>query len=196
MNASHAGRDDGIHRLGLDELAPELRELLQPTVDRLGYLGEFFQVAGHVPGAVQHFMAYTQAVKAPLSNEENELLALATCATLGADYERIQHERLALKLGMTPAWIAAACDRVDADPAVLNPAQHALRRLAVGVSSRAGHRCAQEIRAVVDALGQEKAAAAVLQTTRFVLIAHVCNALQLSLPVPSIFTQAGASSPS
>ena len=43
---------DGIPRLALGELDGGLQELLKPTVERLGYLGEFFGVAGHVPGAV------------------------------------------------------------------------------------------------------------------------------------------------
>jgi len=63
---------DGIARKSVDELDPSLREFLKPTVDRLGYLGEFFQVAAHVPNAIPAFMQYTVAVKAPLSELEVE----------------------------------------------------------------------------------------------------------------------------
>lgn len=181
---------DGITRLELEAIDPKLRAFLQPTVERLGYLGEFFQVAGHVPDAMPHFMEYTKAVKAPLTDAENELLAMATCAALGADYERIQHERLSLKLGLSREWIAAACGRAGADPSLLSASERELRNLAIAVAARAGHGCAAEVRAVVDALGQTKATAALLQITRFVLIAHMCNALGLTLPVASIFAEA------
>ena len=81
---------DGIPRLSFAQLDPALADYLKPTVDRLGYFGEFFQTTGHVPDAVRQFMEYTKAVKSPLADNLNEVLALAVCAALGARYELIQ----------------------------------------------------------------------------------------------------------
>lgn len=180
---------DGIARLTAEQLDPALRDLLQPTVDRLGYLGEFFAVAGHVPGAVPAFMQYTGAVKAPLSDRQNETLALTVCAALGADYERIQHERLSRRLGMSDAWIGAAEGRAGAVASALTEDESLLRALALVMIARNGERCAADIQAVAKAVGPSQAVAALLQITRFVTIAMLCNALQLEVPVPSVFDE-------
>jgi alkylhydroperoxidase family enzyme len=182
-----AARNDGIPRLAFEAVDPALREALKPTVDRLGYFGEFFQVAAHVPGAVPAFMQYTGAVKAPLEDRHNEVLALSVCAMLEADYERIQHERLARKLGFPMEWIAAAEGRPQGSASVLKDDERALQALAQAMVSSHGLRCDAELRTVVTALGAQKAVAALLQISRFVTIALMCNALALELPVPSPF---------
>ena len=181
----------GIPRLrSLDELDPRLADYLAPTVARLGYLGELFQTLGHVPDAVVAFMEYTKAVKAPLSDRENELLALVVSAVLGADYERIQHERLALKLGLSRDWIAELTGRKVESPSQLNDQDRRLQELALAVVARHGKGVEEELRALVDEVGPQKAVAVLLQISRFVTIALLVNALQLRLPVPSIFEQA------
>src|SRR3546814_18959895 len=96
-----------LPHLTLDDMGPDLKAEVEPTVQHLGYLGEFVQVFGAIPGAIPAFMAYTRAVKAPLSNAENELLALTVCAALDDHYELVQHERLSARLGFSPDWIAA-----------------------------------------------------------------------------------------
>jgi alkylhydroperoxidase family enzyme len=181
---------DGLTRLLFDDVDPALRAELQPVVDRLGYFGEFFQVCAAVPGAVSGLMAYTRAVKAPLSDAENEVLALAVCAELGAAYELIQHERLSVRLGLQAEWVAAAEGRDGADAALLSAGETALRALALAAVQRMGKDCTREVAAVAALLGAEKAAASMMQVTRFIGIAVMCNALSLSLPVPSIFEMA------
>jgi len=183
---------DGIPRLDFDSVDPALREMLKPTVDRLGYFGEFFQVAAQIPGAIPAFMQYTGAVKAKLSDAQNEILALSVCALLEADYERIQHERLARKLGFSLEWIAAAEGRAGSHPSALADDERRLQALAQAVVPSHGLRCADELRAVTDLLGHEKAVAALLQISRFVTIAVMCNALGLTLPVPSVFDEPAA----
>ena len=180
---------DGIPRVGFDDVDPALRDLLKPTVDRLGYFGEFFQVGAHVPGAIPAFMQYTGAVKAPLADAQNEVLALSVCAMLEADYERIQHERLSRKLGFTLDWIAAAESRPGSHLSALKADERALQALAQAMVTRQGLRCADEVKAVVNAIGAPKAVAALLQITRFVTIALLCNALELKLPVASVFDE-------
>ena len=179
--------DGEIPRLAFEDVDDALRAQLKPTVDRLGYFGEFFQVAAHVPGAVPAFMTYTAAVKAPLADAQNEVLALTVCSMLEADYERIQHERLATKLGLAREWIAAAESRTGSHASALKEDERLLQVLAQAMVTRHGLRCDDELRAVTAALGPPRAVAALLQISRFVTIALLCNAMQLELPVPSIF---------
>jgi hypothetical protein len=178
---------DGIPRLAFEAIDPAVQALLKPTVDRLGYFGEFFQVAAHVNGAIPAFMQYTGAVKAPLTDAYNEVLALTVCGALEADYERIQHERLAKRLGFSLDWIAAASGRPGSTVSVLQDDERKLQALAIAMVSSHGLRCAGELAAVVAMVGPEKAVAALLQISRFVSIALLCNALSLTLPVPSVF---------
>lgn len=178
---------DGLERLSLEQVEPALRVELEPTVARLGYFGEFFQVFGAVPGAVTAFMGYTKAVKAPLADSENEVLALTVCSALGDSYERIQHERLSMRLGLDIGWIAAAEGRTGANMARLNVEETALRELALAIIATHGKGCRTAVAVATSAVGGQKTAAALLQVTRFMSIATLCNALELSLPVPSVF---------
>jgi alkylhydroperoxidase family enzyme len=180
---------DGIPRISFESADASIRDLLKPIVDRLGYFGEFFQVAARVPGAIPAFMQYTGAVKAPLTDAQNELIALTVCAMLEADYERIQHERLSRKLGFPLDWIAAAQGRPGSHASTLEEDERLLQALAQAVVTRHGLRCMAEVRAVAAAVGPEKAVAALLQISRFVNIALLCNALNLELPVPSVFDE-------
>lgn len=178
---------DGLRRLSLEEVEPALRAELEPTVARLGYFGEFFQVFSAVPGAVNAFMGYTKAVKAPLTDGENEVLALTVCTWLGDSYERIQHERFSVRLGFDINWIAAAEGRTGADMTRLSAEETALRKLALAVMATHGKGCRSEVAIASSTLGPQKTATALLQITRFMGIATLCNALELSLPVPSVF---------
>jgi alkylhydroperoxidase family enzyme len=171
---------NGLPRLAFEQIDPKLQEYLKPTVERLGYFGEFFQVAAHLPAALLQFMEYTKAVKAPLSDAENEVLALAVCAQLGADYERIQHERLAKRLGFSPSWIAAAEGGADAGD--LQASERMLRELAVAMIATEGKDCTEKVGDLARTVGPEKTLAALLQITRFMSIALLCNALRLKLP--------------
>src|SRR5438309_28638 len=67
---------------------------------RLGYLGEFFQVAAHQPAALSAFVSFSEALKDALPWRLVEVIALTVSARTGNAYERVQHERLALTLGM------------------------------------------------------------------------------------------------
>ena len=85
-----------IPRLALDELEPALADKLRARVARLGYLGEFFSCAGHQPAALAGFVDFTEALKDALPERLTQLCALSVAGELGNDYERNQHERLAL----------------------------------------------------------------------------------------------------
>jgi hypothetical protein len=140
-----------------------------------------------VPEAVIAFLDYTAACKAPLADRHNQVLALRVCSRLGADYERIQHERLSDRLGLDRAWIAAAEGRPGADAAVLADDEAELVRLADAMLDTGGRGVDAELAAVVGRLGPAGAVAALLQITRFQTVAGLVHALGLELPVPSIF---------
>ena len=178
---------DIFPRLKLAEVDPKLAALLGPTVERLGYFGEFFQVTAHAPDALVKFMEYTAALKAYLPDNLNEVAALTVCSRLGADYERIQHERLALRLGFSRDWIAELTGRRGEPPSVLNIEERSVRDLAQAILGGNPRTIEAEIGRSADQLGPQKSVAAFLQITRFQTIAVICKAFRLSLPVPSIF---------
>src|SRR6059058_1793129 len=91
----------------LERMPAELRDLLRPRVERLGYLGEFLQRAAHQPDALAAFYRWTEALKEALPFRLVEVIALTVATQTGNDYERIQHERLALTGGMTEDEIVA-----------------------------------------------------------------------------------------
>src|SRR5512143_1851057 len=98
---------DRIPRLDMDQLPPPLAAALRPRVERLGYLGEFFQCAANVPDALLAFQQLTEALKAALPDRVTEVVALTVATRLGNDYERYQHERLCRTLGFDDGWIRA-----------------------------------------------------------------------------------------
>src|SRR5207245_11385082 len=100
-----------IPRLSQNELPPEVAALLRPGVERLGYLGEFFQCAAHQPAALLSFMAFTEDLKHALPDRLTETVALTVSGELENAYERHQHERLCLKLGFGDAWVRAIEER-------------------------------------------------------------------------------------
>src|SRR5688500_19029149 len=96
-----------VERLSFDRLAPKVQDVLRARVERLGYLGEFFQCAGHQPDVLAPFMEMTEALKKALPDRLTEVGALTVACLMGNDYERHQHERLSAKLGFGAGWVAA-----------------------------------------------------------------------------------------
>src|SRR5687767_12370084 len=94
-------------RIPFEDLAPRLQDVLGPRVERLGYLGEFFQCAAVQPDILAPFLEMTDALKKALPDRLTETGALTVASIMGNDYERHQHERLSRKLGFSEAWIAA-----------------------------------------------------------------------------------------
>src|SRR6478736_6268068 len=109
-----------ITPLEFDELSPELREALRGRYQRLGYLGDFFRVMGHQPGALGAFEQFTTECKQALPMLVAEAVALTAATRLGNDYERHQHERLAVRSGANRAWVAAVEALAPDDAATLD----------------------------------------------------------------------------
>lgn len=174
-----------IEPLTIGQVAPELRTLLQPIVDRLGYFGAFFGYAGHAPGPLAGFMQYSGALKAALPDDLNEAIALTVCTRLDFAYERIQHERLAVKLGLARDWIAALVGR--SSPADLAGSQAAARALALAVLDDRLADAKLALDALADAEGPAVAVAALFQVTRFREICAIGRLFAIKPPVASIF---------
>src|ERR671932_1553038 len=146
-----------IPRLSYEQLDPELAELLRPKVERLKYLGEFFQCTGHQPRALMSFHQLTEDLKDALPDNLTELVALTVAAALGNAYERVQHERLSLKLGLGERWVRAVLALDPEAAPELSDAERLAQKLALEIVERRGHDTGGELDALVREVGHEQA---------------------------------------
>jgi alkylhydroperoxidase family enzyme len=114
-----------IPKLSFAELPASIATLLKPKYERLGYLGEFFARTAHQEAALKAFIEFTDAAKGSLGDNVVELIALTVASMKGVDYEKNQHERLAVKLGMSREWVA---DVERLAPAQATPPSASCRR--------------------------------------------------------------------
>ena len=183
----------GVERLSFDRLEPRVQDVLRPRVERLGYLGEFFQCTGHQPSILAPFMEMTEALKKALPDWLTELGALTVAGFMGNDYERHQHERLSRKLGFDDAWIATV-ERLDPEGSEdMSDNERAAQRLILAALGRRGRDIRDELEAVIAALGTDQAIALLFLIGRYVTHAIIANGLALVPPVPSIFNEVRAS---
>jgi alkylhydroperoxidase family enzyme len=170
----------------MDELGAELRALLAPRVERLGYLGDFFRYSAHQPEALGHFIRYTEALKGALPDDLVETVALTAATVLGNDYERNQHERLCVALGFGQEWVravehaAASGDTSGLAPEVAVCSAY-VRSAVLGVEPRG------EFAALVAAIGEAPAVGVVLTAARYAAHALVVRTFGITAPVASIF---------
>ncbi len=175
-----------IPRLSLEQMDAALAAMLQPRVQRLGYLGEFFRCAALQSEPLQHFLRFTESLKMALPDRTTEVVALTVASQLENQYERVQHERLSLKLGFTEAWIRDVLRREPQNTATALAAdERAVQALALAVIAQHGHGVGRELDAVVLALGAPAAIAVLFLVGRYVTHAQIVNALELAPPVAS-----------
>lgn len=187
--ASNPALPRSIERLSFDRLAPKVQDVLRARVERLGYLGEFFQCAGHQPDVLAPFMEMTEALKKALPDRLTEVGALTVACVMGNDYERHQHERLSTKLGFDKSWVAEV-ERLDPDAAdEMSEAERALQRLILAAIARKGKGVGDEFEAAIASLGPDQAIAALFLVGRYITHAIIVNVLGLDPPVPSIFAE-------
>lgn len=183
---------DRIARLKFDALAPRVQEMLRARVERLGYLGEFFQCVGAQPDILAPFMEMTEALKEALPDRLTETGALTVAILMDNRYELHQHERLSKKLGFGNDWVAAV-ERVSPDDAAaLSDAERVVQRLVIAMVERRGKGVAVELDEAIDAIGPEQAIAVMFVVGRYITHAMIVNGLELTPPVPSIFEGTGA----
>jgi alkylhydroperoxidase family enzyme len=182
-----------IRRLSFGELSPELRTRLQPKVDRLGYLGEFFQVAGRQPDALASFIDFTEAAKSGVSEDLAELVALSAATVLGNAYEKYQHEHLALNVGLSREWVREI-ERLSGKAPPLTEVQRVVQEYVVVALRNSGHDALPALVDVVNTCGEDVAVAVMLLLARYVGHAVVVNSCGIEPPVESIF-ESGTSAP-
>lgn len=163
-----------ISRISFDDLEPGLREVLRPRVERLGYLGEFFQCAAHQPDALVSLNALTEQLRGALPDEAAEIVALTVATVTGNDYERHQHERLSLKLGFSEEWVRTVIALEEGG---------IVQRTVVDLLRDRGR--GADVDALASAKGDAFAIAVVLLTGRYLMHSTFVNALGLAPPVPS-----------
>jgi alkylhydroperoxidase family enzyme len=185
-----------LHPIDFADLEPALQDALRPRYERLGYLGDFFRVMAHQPAALLHFDRFTEETKRALGPARAELVALTAATRLGNDYERHQHERLAVALGQASTWVAdverlAPGDRDtgldEAERAIQGFVLASIDTLVPSVPGTSTTGSADAFGRVVEIVGDAEAAAVALLAARFVGHALVSRACALTPPVPSIF---------
>src|SRR5437870_9633349 len=176
---------DLIPRLSFSELNPQLAEMLRPKVKRLNYLGEFFHCTGHQPRALMSFYSLTEDLKDALPDNITELVALTVAAKMRNSYERVQHERLALKLGFSEDWVREVLALEEKDRGRISPEELMVQRFCLAVLRRDGHETGAEFESVIKAIGHKDAVAVLMLIGRYVMHALIANSLALEPPVTS-----------
>jgi alkylhydroperoxidase family enzyme len=179
-----------IRRLEMSELDPRIQQALEPKVKRLGYLGEFFRCTGHQPEVLLAFNTMTESLKEALPDRLTELVAITVTLKTGNDYERHQHEQLSVKLGLGREWVAAVSRLQPLHGSELEEDERAVQRLTLAMLAHNGKGVRNELKDVVELIGQERAIAVLMSVGRYMVHGLVVNALELAPPVSSIFEQA------
>lgn len=175
----------GASPIPFDELPEPLRSTLRPRVERLGYLGGFFQHAAHQPEALLHFIHWTETLKAALPFRIAEVLALTIAAETDNEYERVQHERLALANGFTVEEVTSLVTGRAASCASLSATEVASATLASCVVATHGRGCQAALVRLARLVDEPTAVACLMLTSRYVAHSVMSNAWDLPAPVPS-----------
>lgn len=174
-----------VSRISYDKLPSELKRELQAKVERLGYLGEFFQVCAHQPAALVHFIRFTETLKDALPINLVELCALTVSTWSANAYERVQHENLALKLGMSPNWIRDV-ERLEPEDATgLSALEKAVQRLALAMARTQGRAADKEADDLLKLSGPDILVGVLLTVGRYIAHSTICNTLKIAPPATS-----------
>lgn len=190
MTANHgdlAGADAAVPRLALTDLPPGLASALTPRVERLGYLGEFFQAAAHQPALLMAFHEFTETGKSALGERLTEVVALTVATAAGNGYERHQHERLSVRLGYGRDWVTAVERLSPETEDTLTPEERDVQALALALVGGLGHGAGDQVDRVARRYGPGVAVAVLFMVGRYLVHGVIVNALSLAPPVPSIF---------
>ena len=173
---------DRIPRLDFEELDPAVAK-------RLGRASHV-RLPGRVlplrraPARPRGLHDFTEASKQGLQDDLVELIALTAATRLGNDYERHQHERLSVRLGLSREWIEAV-ERCR--PEDLSKREAIVQRYVIRALDAHGRGVGEDVAAIVDELGPAAAMAVMMVLGRYVVHALIVNSLELAPPVPSIF---------
>ena len=163
---------------------------MRPKYERLGYLGDFFRYTAHQPGTLRSLVAFTAEARGALPDNLAELCALTVATRLNNDYERVQHERLSVKLGLSKEWVGAI-EALDPDgsaaQAELSNDERVVQRYVLVAVESMGDDAPPALSDMVDAVGVETATAVLFMMGRYIAHGVIAKSLQLQAPVASIF---------
>jgi alkylhydroperoxidase family enzyme len=182
-----------IPRLSAKEMPPELASFLRPRIKRLGYLGEFFQCTAHQPEALLSFLEFTEHLKHALPNNFTEIIALSVAVLMENDYERVQHERLARKLGFREEWLSEVLSLAVDGHRILSHQEQVVQHLVIAVIQRGGRNTTPEFEAVTRAMGPAHAIAVLMLIGRYMSHALIVNTLDLAPPPLAAVSQENGS---
>ncbi|HEY0941473.1 MAG TPA: carboxymuconolactone decarboxylase family protein [Steroidobacter sp.] len=176
-----------LPRLEFHELPPSLAAKLEPRVQRLGYLGEFFRCAAHQPQALEAFIDFTEAAKRDLPKRLVEVVALTAARWMDNAYELNQHERLSVRLGFGRDWVAEVIALRPSEAKLMSREDCEVQSLVLTVLESRGKAAGPLFEQSVRSLGAANAIAVMMVIARYVAHAMIVNTLALAPPVPSIF---------
>jgi hypothetical protein len=171
--------------LTFEQMPAGLQELLRPRVDRLGYLGEFFQRAAHQPDALTAFYNWTEALKRALPARLVEIIAPTVASHTGNEYERVQHERLALAHGMSREEILALEQMRAGICSTFTDEEVAAAALTRCLLDNFGHGCESALLRMSRLIGEASTTACLMVAARYAAHAIMANAWNLRTPVVS-----------
>ena len=177
-----------IARLQLEDMRPDLADYLTPRVRRLGYLGELFQVSAHAPDVLLDFMRFTESLKDALPDNLAEAAVLTTATLMDNAYERHQHERLCVRLGLGREWVREV-ERLQPDAAaLLSEPERAVQRYVMAAVRTRGLQAQDDFKSLAALLPASQAVAIAMLIGRYVTHALVVNTFGLRPPVPVSYT--------
>ena len=145
------------------------------------------QVAAAQPDALAGFVRFTEALKAALPDDLSEIVALTVAAETGNDYERIQHQRLGLTLGLGEMWVRSVL-RLDPDSdSEMTAAQRSVQRLVLSMVRTLGRQTDADLAVVETFLAPTEVVGVLLMACRYIAHAAFANTLHLISPVDSLF---------
>lgn len=178
--------DSAIARMEYEELGTELKDLLAPRYERLGYLGEFFKCAAHQPDALAAFIRFTESAKGGLPKNLVEVIALTCAAARDNRYELHQHERLSVRLGFGRDWVRAI-EQLDPDAsqAQISDDEALVQRYVLAALAEANPAGWTDL--LVARFGQGDAVATVMVTARYIAHSAMIASFAIGPVVPSIW---------
>jgi alkylhydroperoxidase family enzyme len=142
-------------------------------------------VCASQPDALYHFNRFTEVLKGAIPESLVELLALTLSTWAGNRYEQVQHERLALKSGLSRDWVLAV-EKLDPEGATtLSEIEKNVQRLALAMARTQGRNAQAELAAVGRHLPPALQVAVLLTVGRYMAHSTICNTLQFAAPVTS-----------
>lgn len=176
-----------LPRVELEDFPANVSERLHARIKRLGYLGEFFKCAVHQPDALAAFIDFTESGKGSLPPNMVEIIALTVAGWTDNAYEKNQHERLSVRLGLGRNWVAAVNGLAPDTQSVMSGDERRLQELVLCVLDSNGKDASKLFEEHVERIGAEQAMAILMVIGRYVVHGLIVNTLALEPPVPSIF---------